>query len=92
LQTPGDCVSVADLVGPWVDPNSESGLVDRCRKAWSKPLRDLSNEELATFLRQRIAVEHILPIAKKRVEENVDDDTEMYTGEKAAIEYASKNI
>jgi hypothetical protein len=53
----------------------------------------LSNEELATLLRQRVAVEHILPIAKKRVEDNADDDTEMYDGElKAAIEHSSKNI
>ena len=88
-----DSTSVADLLGPWVDPDWDSGLINRCRKAWSKPLRDLSNEELATLLRQGIAVEHILPVAKKRVEDNVDDDTEMYDGElEAAIKHASRNI
>jgi CDI immunity proteins len=93
MQNTTDSMSIADLLGPWVDPDWDSGLIDRCRHAWSKPLRDLSNEELATLLRQRVAVEHILPIAKKRVEDNADDDTEMYDGElKAAIEHSSKNI
>jgi hypothetical protein len=82
--------SVADLLGPWVDPDWDSGLIDRCRKAWSKPLRDLSNEELATLLRQRLAVEHLLPIAKQRLADGVDDDTEMYDGElQSAIDYAT---
>ena len=72
------------------EPDWDSGLIDRCRQAWSKPLRDLSREELATLLRQRIAVEHILPIARQRVQSGADDDTEMYDGElESAIEYAS---
>jgi hypothetical protein len=85
-----DTNSIADLLGPWVEPDWDSGLIERCRQAWSKPLRDLSREELATLLRQRIAVEHVLPIAKRRVHDGIDDDTEMYDGElEAAIEYAS---
>jgi hypothetical protein len=84
-------LSVADILGPWVEPDWDSGLIERCRKAWNRPLRDLSREELATFLRQRIAVEHVLPMAKKRLQDDVDDETEMYDGElEAAIEYASK--
>ncbi|MFO1489122.1 MAG: contact-dependent growth inhibition system immunity protein [Verrucomicrobiota bacterium] len=93
MENATDKISIADLLGPWVDPDWESGLVDRCRQAWGKPLRDLSNEELATLLRQKIAVEHILPIAKKRVEEKVDDNSEMYDGElKDAVEHGGKNI
>jgi hypothetical protein len=85
-----DSNSIADLLGPWVETDWDSGLIDRCRQAWSKPLRDLSRVELATLLRQRIAVEHVLPIARQRVQSGVDDDTDMYDGElKAAIEYAS---
>jgi len=88
-----DNISVADILGPWVDPDSDSGLIARCRKAWNKPLRDLSSEELATFLRQRFAVEQLLPVAKKRLEDGIDDDTEMFDGElQQAIEYASKAI
>src|SRR6195256_4788305 len=63
-----DNISVADLLGPWADPDWDSGLIDRCRTAWGKPLRDLTNQEMATLLRQRVAVEHILPLARKRVE------------------------
>jgi hypothetical protein len=86
-------VTIADLLGPWVEPDWDSGLIDRCRKAWTKPLRELSNEELATLLRQRIATEQILPLARKRVEDGIDDNTEMFEGElEEAIEYAAKEI
>jgi hypothetical protein len=85
-----DSISVADILGPWVESDWQSGLIDRCRQAWNKPLRDLTREELATLLRQRIAVEHVLPIAKRRLQSGVDDDTEIYDGElEAAIEYAN---
>lgn len=87
-----DNISVADILGPWVEPNWDSGLIARCREAWNKRLRDLSKEELATLLRQRYSVEHLLPIAKKRLEDG-NDDTEMFDGElQEAIKYASKAI
>jgi hypothetical protein len=86
-----DTISIADILGPWVEPDWDSGLIARCRNAWSKPLRDLSREELATLLRQRFAIEHLLPIAKKRLADGDDDDTEIFDGELAeAIEYATK--
>jgi len=92
MERKADKISVADLVGPWVDPDCDSGLIYRCKHAWSKPLRELSNEELSTLLRQRIAVQHILPIAKKRVEDKINDETEMYLGElEDAIVFASKH-
>ncbi len=82
--------SLSDLIGPWVDSDWNTGLIERCKNAWSKPLRDLSREELATLLRQRIAVKHLLPIARKSLEDGIDDDTEMFDGElQEAIEYAS---
>lgn len=86
-----DNISVAEILGPWVEPDSDSGLIARCRAAWNKPLRDLSREELATLLRQRFAVERLIPVARKRLEDGIDDDTEMFDGElQEAIEYASK--
>lgn len=88
-----DNKTVADILGPWIDPDWDSGLIDRCRQAWNKPLRELSHEELATLLRQRFAVEHILPIARKRLADGIEDDSEMYDGElQAAIEYATKSV
>jgi len=88
-----DNISVADILGPWVEPDWDSGLIARCREAWKKPLRDLSREELATLLRQRFAVEQLLPVARKKLENGIDDDTEMFDGElQEAIEYASKAI
>jgi hypothetical protein len=82
-------ISIATILGPWVDPNWESGLVHRCKEAWDKSIETLTNGELATLLGQRIAVEHILSVAHKRLEDGFDDGTEMYDGElNAAIEYA----
>jgi len=84
-------ISVADILGPWIEPDRDSGLIERCRNAWNKPLRELTNQELATLLRQRVAVDHILPIASRRVLDGVDDDTEIYDGElKNAVDDASK--
>jgi hypothetical protein len=77
--------TIAALLGSWL-LDWHSGLIARCRMAWNKPLRDLNNEDLVTLLRLRIAAEHILSIARKRVE----DGTEMYKGElEAAIEYVA---
>jgi hypothetical protein len=82
-------ISVADLLGPWVEPGWNSGLIGRCRNAWSKPLPQLTNEELATLLRQRIAVDHLVLIGQRRVQEGIDDGTEMYDGElEAAVKDA----
>jgi hypothetical protein len=88
-----DNITIADILGPWVDPQLDSGLIERCKRAWNKPLHDLTNEELATFLRQRFASEHILPIANSRLENHVDDASEIYSGElKAAVEYVMRSI
>lgn len=82
--------TLSEIVGPWEDPSFESGLIARCRAAWTKPLTSLSREELATLLRQKIAVTQLLPIARRKIDEQ-DDDSEMYDGElAAAIESAEK--
>jgi hypothetical protein len=77
--------SVSDILGKWVDPNSDSSLLSRCKTAWEKPITEITNEELATFLRQDIALSLILPEARKRISNNYDDDSEMYDGELKAI-------
>jgi hypothetical protein len=88
-----DKISIADILGPWINPDWDSGLIDRLREAWNKPIRDLSNEDLATLLRQRFAVEQILPIARQRLADGIDDETEIFDGElQEAIEDASKLI
>jgi hypothetical protein len=80
---PVSAKSVADIEGPWVDPPFESGLIQRCRNAWNTPANELSNEELATFLRQRIALSLIVPEARCRLDAVADDGTEMYDGDLA---------
>jgi hypothetical protein len=78
-------ISVSDIVGKWVNSDFDSGLIARCKSAWEKPIVDLTNEELATFLRQNIAMSAILPEARKRMVNNFNDGSEMYEGELKAI-------
>jgi hypothetical protein len=76
--------SLADLLGPWIDPDCDSGLIERVRRSWSVPIPELSNEMLATFLRQEIATEVIVPEARRRLEAGINDSSELYEGELAA--------
>jgi hypothetical protein len=76
-------ITLADVLGPWQNPDYESGLIMCVRGAWTKPMQQLTNQELATCLAQRIGIEHLLPIAKKRVADHFDDDTELQDTELA---------
>ena len=75
---------IADILGPWQEPEFQSGLIDRVRSAWQTPIKDLSNQVLATLLRQRIATNEVLAEAVKRLKSGFDDETELYEGELAA--------
>ena len=69
--------SVADIVGAWVDPNFESGLIRRCRESWNVPIDRLTNKMLATFLRQDIATQAVLEEANKRLALGIHDESEI---------------
>lgn len=73
--------SVADIVGPWLQPNFESSLIERLRSNWSTPVEQVSNYVLATFIRQRIALTLVLPEAQRRLAIGYCDDTELYDEE-----------
>ncbi len=73
--------TLADILGPWQQPDFESGLIARCRSAWGKPIESLSNLELVTCLQQNLAIKHILPIAEKRLRERMDDESELFEGQ-----------
>jgi hypothetical protein len=84
-------LTLAQILGTWQQPDFESGLIERCRKAWDKPLDSLSNLELVTCLQQNLAIAHIIPVAKKRLKDLVDDDSEMFEGQLAeAVAEAEK--
>jgi hypothetical protein len=76
---------VGDIVGPWVEPEWDSGLIERLRRSWSIPINELSNEMVATFLRQEIATDVLLEEAKRRLELGFDDESELYEGELASV-------
>ncbi len=73
--------TVADVEGPWVDVNFDSGLIERCKRGWNTPVGELTNELLATYLRQKIALSLVVPEARKRIAAKFVDDTELYDEE-----------
>jgi hypothetical protein len=73
--------SVADVEGPWVEPDFDSGLIERCRKNWSIPVGKLSNYALSTFLRQRFALQIVIPEGQRRLQVKFVDGTELYDDE-----------
>ena len=76
--------SVADIEGPWKEPEFNSSLIQRCRENWAVPIRQVTNLVLATFIRERIGLPIVVPEAKRRVEARYDDDSEMYDGQLAS--------
>lgn len=82
--------SIADIEGPWVEPQFASSLIDRCRSGWNTPVGELTNELLATYLRQKIATRLIVPEARRRIAERCVDGTELYEEELAeALRFAT---
>jgi hypothetical protein len=83
--------SVADVEGPWVESDVDSGLIQRCRRNWSIPVGELSNYALSTFLRQRLALLIVIPEGQRRLKANFVDGTELYDDELAnAVQEALK--
>jgi hypothetical protein len=75
--------TLADILGPWQQPDCESGLIARCRAAWTRRISTLERGELATLLHQKIAVAQLAPLARTKLAE-ADDGTECDEGELAA--------
>lgn len=74
-------VTVADIEGPWIDPKFESALIERCKRGWNTPVAELTNEVLATYLREKIALSLVVPEARRRVAAKFVDGTELYDEE-----------
>ena len=87
-----DTLSLADILGPWQQPDWESGLIERCHLAWSIPFRDLTDGQLAMLLRQDCAVTYLLPIARERLKKGTPDDTELYDGELQSAVDSAANV
>jgi hypothetical protein len=78
--------SAADVLGPWVETEGpDTGLVQRCRRNWTVPAKELSNGMLATFIRQDIAPTIMIPEARKRIAAGFHDDSELFDDELAQV-------
>ena len=75
--------SVADIVGPWHDPDFESSLIERCERYWSTPIAELPDLMIATYLNQKLATEQMQLEAKRRLADTPRDDSELYEGQLA---------
>jgi hypothetical protein len=73
--------TVADVVGPWLEPDFNSSLIERCRNNWSTPVGELTNYVLATFIRQKIALSLVVPEAQRRIASGYTDETEILDDE-----------
>lgn len=74
-------LSIRDIEGDWVEPDFNSSLIERCRDNWSKPVKELPNYVLATFLRQKFGLSIAIPEAQKRIKSNYLDGSELYDEE-----------
>jgi len=74
-------LSLFDIFGDCNKLGDSTSMVERIKLAWKKPLSELTNIELAALLRQRFAVEYVLPLARQRLIEETDDGTERCEGE-----------
>ena len=79
---------VADIEGPWVEPELNSGLIQRCRDNWSTPITQVTNHVLATFIRQNLALSIAMPEARSRLDRGYIDGSELYEDE---LDVAMKN-
>ncbi|MBL8262848.1 MAG: hypothetical protein JNM58_10505 [Xanthomonadaceae bacterium] len=75
--------SVAEIEGAWKEPELNSGLIQRLRANWSKPIGRLDNHVLATFIRQRLALDLTIPEAEHRIAAGIRDETEIHDDELA---------
>lgn len=76
---------VADIEGAWIEPEFDSSLIQRCRENWNSPVTEVTNNVLATFIRQKLALSLVIPEAKRRISEKYTDDTELFDGELVKI-------
>ncbi|MCB1641492.1 MAG: hypothetical protein KDI37_07150 [Xanthomonadales bacterium] len=79
---------VADIEGPWVEPELNSGLIQSCRDNWSTPITQVTNHVLATFIRQNLALSIAMPEARSRLDRGYIDGSELYEDE---LDVAMKN-
>ena len=83
--------TLAQILGPWRQPEVDTGLIARCREAWDKPIEQFTDLELVTCLQQNLAIVHVFPVAKKRLEAAAPDESEMFEGQLAeAVAAAEK--
>ncbi|HVU16113.1 MAG TPA: contact-dependent growth inhibition system immunity protein [Candidatus Didemnitutus sp.] len=75
--------TLAQILGPWQQPEVDTSLITRCRNAWNKPIDQFTDLELVTCLQQDLAIGYVLPIAKNRLQNSAPDNSEMFEGQLA---------
>lgn len=73
--------AVVDIVGPWIEPGFNSSLIEHCRDNWSMPVSEIANYVLATFIRQHLALDLVIPEAQRRITSGFTDESEILDDE-----------
>lgn len=82
-QRNSDTTCVAEIEGPWIDPEAPTGLIERCKRYWDVPLYQLPDIMVATFLQQGIAFQLMIDEAERRLASGRPDRSELYDGQLA---------
>ncbi|MEM7359881.1 MAG: hypothetical protein AAF431_12345 [Pseudomonadota bacterium] len=73
-------LKLSEIEGAWKGECSTS-LIKRCREFWDTPISELSDQMVATYLKQRIGKAFMIDEAKRRLANEKRDDSELYDGE-----------
>src|SRR5436190_23899188 len=65
----------------WGNPTSDSYLVTECHRLRRVPLRDFTVEDLRITIGQNIGLEHLVPLALERLQDNPFAEGDYYPGD-----------
>jgi hypothetical protein len=74
--------SITELTGEdWGTPPYDSTLVSRCYQLRKKPLNTFSIEDLRIMIGQNISLEYVIPLALRRLTQNILAEGDFYPGD-----------
>lgn len=74
--------TIEELEGKkYPEPSNVTGLISTIYKLRKKPLRDYSIEDLRISIGQNIALSYLIPLAIKKLKENILSEGDFYPGD-----------
>lgn len=84
--------TLAELLGAQLEVSFDSGLVRSCRRAWNRPLREMSPADVRVLLAQAWpdAVPYLVPIALEMLEADPWVDAAFFEGDLLVVVLSAK--